>query len=144
MLITEIPKKSLKNIILAASPAAQNIQMPHLQLFMGRLMRQSIISPTILRRIVEAVEISVCSELNTFPNLTISPTTIVFVSPAGSAFMRILFMNFPLMRSLFGIWERKNAGIPMVNILMSEMCAGFSGQLMPKSKGSKGQLEMPT
>lgn len=61
MQLTDIPdtlKKLPRNIIDNIMRSPQATQIPHFMEFIGLLMRKSIIIPTTLSRIVEAVEIS--------------------------------------------------------------------------------------
>ena len=83
-------------------------------------------------RMVEAVAISVGATLKILPKYIIAPTTSTSVSAAGRAFSRIFVMNLPRMRSRFGMNDRKNAGSPIVNTLMSEICEGMRGYFIPK------------
>ena len=63
----------------------------------------------------------------TFPKTTKPATTIKSVRPAGIAFLNTLIRNRPLIRFLFGSSDRKNAGVPIVNIAKSETCDGSIG-----------------
>ena len=77
--------------------------------------------------IVAAVEISAELTPNVRPNMTSAPTASTSVSAAGSAFKNTFVRKCPLIIFLFGSSARKNAGTPIVNILISEICDGSSG-----------------
>ena len=64
---------------------------------------------------------------NVCPNTTSAPTASTSVSPAGSAFKNTLVRKCPLMISRFGCSARKNAGIPIVYMLISDTWDGSSG-----------------
>ena len=77
--------------------------------------------------IVAAVEISVEFTSNVRPKITNAPTASASVSAAGRAFKNTFVRKCPLIIFLFGSRARKNAGTPMVNILISDICEGSSG-----------------
>ena len=70
-------------------------------------------------RNVEAVEISMELILNVYPNNTIAPTMIASVKPPGKAFRRMLLIKWPFIIFVSGICDKRNAGTPIVNMLMS-------------------------
>ena len=76
---------------------------------------------------VAAVEISVEFTPKVLPNTTSAPTARTSVSAAGMAFRQTLVRKCPLIIFLFGSSARKNAGMPIVNILIRDTCEGSSG-----------------
>ena len=104
--------------------------MAYFILLNGSLILIKIINPTTASNSVAAVAISADGSEKTSPHITSAPTTKTSVSPAGSAFNKTFLINFPLIRSLFGSNASKNPGIPIVNILINEMCAGSRGYVI--------------
>ena len=64
---------------------------------------------------------------NTLPHITIANTAMTSVNPPGNAFISTFLRKSPLILCLLGSSANKNPGIPIVNILTNEICAGSSG-----------------
>ena len=109
------------------SPRIQPPRIPALILFIGALILYRIMNPTMASSMVAAVEISVEFTPKVLPKTTSAPTAAASVIAAGSAFRNTFVRKCPLMIFLFGYIARKNAGIPIVNILISEIWDGSSG-----------------
>ena len=109
------------------SPAIHPARIPTRILFIGALILYRIINPTIASSMVAAVEMSVESTPKVRPKTTRAPTASASVTAAGSAFRNTFVRKCPLMIFLFGSRARKNAGTPIVNILISEICDGSNG-----------------
>ena len=93
----------------------------------GSQILNKIINPTMARSIVPAVEMSVSPSPNVCPKTAMAATASTSVRPAGRAFNTTFVRKCPLITSLFGWNARKNPGIPIVNILISEICDGCNG-----------------
>ena len=76
---------------------------------------------------VAAVEMSVEFTPNVLPKITRAPTASASVMAAGRAFRNTFVRKCPRIRFLLGSMARKKAGMPMVNILISEIWDGSSG-----------------
>ena len=76
---------------------------------------------------VAAVEISSEPTANSWPKTTSVATIKKSVSAAGRARVRMFVIKWPAIRFLFGISESRKPGIPIVNILISEIWDGSSG-----------------
>ena len=74
-----------------------------------------------------AVEISSEPTANSWPKTTSVATIKKSVSAAGRARVRMFVIKWPAIRFLFGISESRKPGIPIVNILISEIWDGSSG-----------------
>ena len=115
-----IANKSPKYMLHNNSPIMLPPHTHQRSVFIGLLILYKIINPTIDKSIVHAVDISVSFTSNTCPNTTSAPTTNTSVIPAGSAFIKTFVRKLPCIMFLFGCNAKKNAGIPIVNILISE------------------------
>ncbi len=93
----------------------------------GSLILKRIMKPTTESTSVAIVPMLASDIQNTSPHTTSAPTAITSVSPPGSAFSMTLVIKCPFILSLFCSSANKNPGTPMVNILMSDTCAGSSG-----------------
>ena len=76
---------------------------------------------------MQAVETLSSSILNILQNTTKALTTKKSVIPAGAALVKTFVKNRPFIKLLFGSSDKKNAGIPIVNIATSETCDGSMG-----------------
>ena len=76
---------------------------------------------------VDAVETSVLFRFKVTPQITNAPTTIISVSPPGTAFSITFMMIFPLIRFLFSSRASKKDGSPIVNKLINVICDGSKG-----------------
>ena len=127
VVILPMAKRSLRKILQNSSPATMPIQITQRNLFIGLLILKRIIKPTIASRSVEAVEISSLLNPKTRPKTVRKPTKRTSVKPAGSAFKNTLVRKCPCIIFLLGSIASKNAGIPIVNIPIREICEGSSG-----------------
>ena len=119
--------KSFKKMLQNNSPAMHALTMPKRILFIGALILYKIINPTIAKSIVAAVDMSVELTSNVLPNMTRAATARASVNAAGSAFNSTFVRKCPLIIFLFGSRARKNAGTPIVNILINDTCDGSNG-----------------
>ena len=116
-----ILNKSFKKRIDKVKPVAQTSQMAHLYLSIGLLMFNKTIKPMMANKMVDAEEISLKLASNMVPKITIAATMMVPTKPQGNDLNKMFFKKVPLMISLFGTWDKKKAGIPIVNILIKEI-----------------------
>ena len=77
--------------------------------------------------LVQAVERSVPLTLNSLQKMTRRLITVKSVSPAGSALYMTLFIKCPWIRFLLNSSDMTKAGMPIVNMLISDTCEGSSG-----------------
>ena len=96
-------------------------------LFKGVLIRNRIINPTIASRNVAATEMSTSATLNVLPKTTSAAMAKKSVRAAGIALNTTLRRKFPSILRWLASIARKNAGIPILNILISEICEGCRG-----------------
>ena len=122
-----MPKKSFKKNAQKSKPAIQKKKQVFLYQSTGLDARQTIKKPTVAIRTVQAVEISVDGKAKIEPSNTIVATKTTSAKPPGIARFKILLTKLPRIKSWFGACESKKPGIPIVNILISEICAGISG-----------------
>ena len=61
------------------------------------------------------------------PILTINSTTIISVSPAGSALSNTFLIKLPRIISWLGSMAKKKPGTPIVNTLIIVICDGHNG-----------------
>lgn len=125
--IPVIANKSGRNMLHARRPIIEPAQTITRIVFSGWHILYKIMNPTMARSMVAAVEMSLAPTPKVCPNTTSAPTASTSVSPAGSAFKNTLVRKCPLMTSSFGCSARKNAGMPIVNMLISDICEGSSG-----------------
>ena len=102
------------------NPAIHPLTILNRILFIGALILYKIINPTIAKSIVAAVDISVELTSNVLPNMTRAATARASVNAAGSAFNSTFVRKCTLIIFLFGYRARKNAGTPIVNILIND------------------------
>ena len=121
VVIPVIANRSLRKILQNRSPTIHPPRITPRSTFIGALIVYRIINPTMDNSIVAAVEISAELTPNVRPNMTSAPTASTSVSAAGSAFKNTFVRKCPLIIFLFGSSARKNAGTPIVNILISEI-----------------------
>ena len=98
-----------------------------LYLLRGTDILNKIINPTIASNMVAAVAISSDGSPNTLPHTTSAAIARASVSPAGRAFKNTFLRNFPSILLPLDSMARKNAGIPILNMLISDICDGSSG-----------------
>ena len=95
--------------------------------FIGLLIRYKIINPMMDISIVLAVDTSAPLISNSALKITTLLTIIKSVKLAGNALYNTFVINFPCIGFLLFSKARKNAGIPIVNILINDICDGFNG-----------------
>ena len=86
-----------------------------------------IMMPTIASRMVQEVDRSGPLTRNSLQKITRRLITVKSVSPAGSALYMTLFRKWPWIRFRLNSSDMTNAGMPIVNMLISDICDGSSG-----------------
>ena len=125
--IEEMPKSPGNRIQLARNPTMHPMQIARRREFRGLHILNRIIKPTIAKSIVAAVDRSSPPTPNVRLKIASAATTNTSVSHAGRDFSSTFCKNRPLITFLCGWRDRKNPGMPIVNMLIREIWEGPRG-----------------